>query len=47
MRLQSNSSRAFSGKQEAQAFVKKNGGVVATFEQALKLAGMESIPDDH
>ncbi|WP_298267562.1 nitrous oxide reductase accessory protein NosL [Geobacter sp.] len=38
---------AFAGNQEARAFVKKNGGVVATFEQALKLAGMESTLDDH
>ena len=38
---------AFAGNLEAQAFVKKNGGVIATFEQALKLAEMESTLDDH
>ncbi|WP_052263216.1 nitrous oxide reductase accessory protein NosL [Geobacter pickeringii] len=37
---------AFSNGQEAQAFIKKNGGMVAAYEQALKLAGMEKSTEE-
>lgn len=38
---------AFANKQDAQAFIKINGGKLATFEQALKLAEMESTTHKH
>ncbi len=38
---------AFVNNQEAQEFVKRNGGKVATFEQALILAKMNSTMDMH
>lgn len=36
---------AFAGKREAQAFIRQNGGKLATFDEALKKATMERM--DH
>jgi nitrous oxide reductase accessory protein NosL len=38
---------AFGNAQAAQAFVRRHGGTTATFDQALKLADMESTSHKH
>lgn len=38
---------AFENKQAAQAFMKGHSGILATFDQALKLARMESTSHEH